>query len=233
MFPLYPLELLQKNLRFWTKGPILTLLLWGCPFFLSACGETPPGFPGGREISPPELPCTVLELPLTEAQTSRGITAPILSLDLTNSPAYCNNVQDDFKAAMAWYQEKTGGGKYGRGIKEELKNFYTGDLVARTLAGIEYGERENQVILGNFKITDEKITATRWAKDGLKATLVITPGEYSLVVKDGGAGKGTRTYPGDPNEVWLVSLLFDAKAGRWKISESCATFIPVGSCPSN
>ncbi len=210
----------------------LFLLLFLAVFFLSSCGGNQGlGFPEGSKITRPNPPCTIIELPITEAQRERGVSRPILSLDITNSPEYCNRVREDFIAAMNWYQGKAQDNKYSPGMKDELLNFYTGELYRRTLTGIEYGERANQVVLGRFEITDEKISATRWNKDGYSATLVVNPGDYKMLVFSPGNQKEIKVYPGDPNEIWLVTLVYDATPGRWKISDSCATLVPLGLCP--
>jgi hypothetical protein len=203
------------KIQFVKFGLVGALLAVSLGLFV-ACGDTGNSAAG---VTPPDKPCVIVEQkkPGDENQT-------LLLLDLDSSPSYCKKVTDDYKATMKWYQSQVKDNNYAPNMSAELENYYTGELLQETRASLFYNMQAGRVVLGRWQTGSDQISGPNWAKDGLTATLLVKPAGYEQVSFPVGQPDKATIQKGGAYESWLVSLVYDAKAERWKISQAQTIF---------
>ena len=211
----------MKNKTFTNLVPLLGLIGLGLAVLLSACGDTAPG------ITPPDKPCIIVE---SNPGGVNGLGKPnpiTISLD-KNSPEYCQHVKDDFKAAMAWYRDSLANDTYGPNMDKEFANYYAPPLLGQARASLFYNKQANRVLAGQFTATSLTISDQTWTKDGTKSILTVSPGTYTYASFPAGQPKQGEVYESSRFESWQMTMIYDAKAGHWKISQAETVFSAVG-----
>lgn len=214
---------MKKILKIFPKLHLLAFswpFTLGCVLLLAACGDTAPG------VTPPDKPCVIVEF--NPGPNALGKPSPTtLALD-NSSPAYCQNVKADFKAAMTWYQQQVANNSYPPTMEAEYANYYTGQILSDARSGLFYNKQAKRVVIGRFNAEALSVTDQAWTKDGLTSTLTVKPDAYSLAVfPEGSPDKATVTESGQ-FENWQVALVYDAGSGHWKINSAQTIYVLPG-----
>ncbi|MDB5080720.1 MAG: hypothetical protein JWP00_2644 [Chloroflexi bacterium] len=196
------------------------LIALGLAVLLSACGET-------TRTARPANPCVITEFKPAGTNGLGKENPTTLVLD-KSSPEYCQNVRDDYKAAMAWYQTQVANDTYAPTMSVELANYYTGELLGEARSGLFYNKQAGRVVLGRFNPQALTIQDQKWAKDGFTSTLIVKPGSYSLVSISKNAPNQAQETEGGQFESWEVTLVYDDAAKRWKISSAKTIYTSAG-----
>jgi hypothetical protein len=200
------------------------LPLVGLAALLAACGGTPGQSPA---LTPPDKPCVIVEFK-PQGTNGLGKESPTTLVLDRSSPDYCQNVRADYKAAMVWYQSQVANNTYAPAMNAELANYYTGQLLNDARAGLFYNKEAGRVVLGRFNPQNQSISDQKWAKDGYSTTLVVSPGNYSLVSFKADAASQAQETKSGPFESWEVTMVYDAGAGHWKISAAKTVYSTTG-----
>ncbi len=200
------------------------LLAAGLTALLSACGDS-----GAQQTTliPPDKPCVIVEFK-PQGTNGLGKESPTTLVLDRSSPDYCQNVRADYKAAMVWYQSQVANNAYAPAMNAELANYYTGPLLNDARAGLFYNKQAGRVILGKFNPQNQSISDQKWSKDGYSTTLIVSPGSYSLVSFQQDAPSQAKETESGQFESWEVTLVYDAGAGRWKISGAKTVYATTG-----
>jgi hypothetical protein len=198
------------------------LIGFGLAILLSACGDS-----NALGLVRPDKPCVIVEYK-PQATNGLGKPAPITLVLDRSSPEYCQNVKNDYKAAMVWYSSQVTNNSYAPTMDQELANYYTGEILGEARASLYYNKQAKRVVLGQFNPQALSFSDQTWTRDGLSSTLTVNPGDYSLSSFPEGKPNQAVVTERTKFESWVVTLIFDAKAGHWKISAAETVFTALG-----
>lgn len=197
------------------------LIGFGLTILLSACGDS-----NANALTPPDKPCVIVEF--NPGNNALGKPSPTTLVADRSSPEYCQKVKDDFKAAMAWYRSQVANNTYAPTMEQEYANYYTGPLLSQARSSLYYNRQAKRVVLGQFNAQSLSISDQTWTRDGLSSTLTVNPGDYALSSFPEGKPDQAEVTQSTKFESWQVTLVYDAKAGHWKISDASSVFTSPG-----